>query len=122
MDWFWRLREALPEFYPEDQPKDIVGYLQGSTDAQVWRTMTKKGREPMMILGSAEPTPEEWSAAGVAHRNAIHTIRFDDLWGFLITYGGFIMRPWGRVSGLTPDLYRNYGLTIEQFKANRPGQ
>ena len=54
-------------------------------------------------------------------RRAIQTIRYADLNTFIITYGGFIRRPWGKISTLSPDLVRDYGtVTIPQFKRNAP--
>jgi hypothetical protein len=119
MDWFQQLRAALAEFYPMGSPQDVVGYLQGSADPKVWRSMIKGGREQMIILGSVPPTDAEWSAAGVAQRGAVQPIRFGDLQTFIITFGGFMVtRPWGKISTLSVDVFRGYGsVTIPQFKA-----
>ena len=123
MDWFQQLRAALAASYPPVGPQDIVGYLRGSANPKDWRSMIERGREQMIILGSTPPTDEEWAAAGVAQRGGgVQTIRFDDLRTFIITYGGFMLtRPWGKISTLTADTFRNYGtVTIPQFKANLP--
>ena len=70
----------------------------------------------MIILGSVPPTNEQWVAAGVANRGDVQTIRADDLRTFIITYGGMVLRPWGKISILSADVFRNYGITIVQFK------
>jgi hypothetical protein len=121
MDWFQQLRAALPAYWPIGTPADIVGYLQGSPSALDWRRMIQGGREQMIILGSVPPSNEDWLAAGVAQRRAIQTIRYADLNTFIITYGGFIRRPWGKISTLSMELVRDYGsVTIPQFKRNAP--
>jgi len=121
MDWFQQLRAALPAYWPPGTPADVVGYLQGSPSAIDWRRMIQGGREQMIVLGSVPPTNEDWVAAGVAQRKAVQTIRYADLSTFIITYGGFIRRPWGKISTLSVDLVRNYGtVTIPQFRRNAP--
>ena len=83
--------------------------------------MIQGGREQMIILGSVPPNNEDWVAAGVAQRRAIQTIRYADLNTFIVTYGGFIRRPWGKISTLSMELVRDYGsVTIPQFKRNAP--
>jgi hypothetical protein len=119
MDWFQQLRAVLADYYPAAGPQDIVGYLRGSSNPKVWRSMTQTGREQMLILGSVPPTDQEWAAAGVAGRGDVQTIRFDDLRTFIITYGGFMVtRPWGKISILSADLLRTYGITLSQFTAS----
>jgi hypothetical protein len=123
MDWFSQLRTVLADYYPQAGPQDIVGYLRGSRDPAVWRSMIQSGREQMIILGSVPPTDEEWAAAGVANRGSVQTIRFNDLWTFIITYGGFMVtRPWGKISTLTTELYRDYGRTLAQFRGSLPNK
>ena len=80
-----------------------MGYLQGSPSALDWRRMIQGGREQMIVLGSLPPNNEDWVAAGIAQRRAIQTIRYADLNTFIVTYGGFIRRPWGKISTLSPE-------------------
>jgi hypothetical protein len=121
MDWFDQLREVLSDYYPTASPQDIVGYLRGSSDAKIWRRMAQSRTEQMLILGSVPPTEEQWAAAGVANRGLVQTIRYDDLRTFIITYGGFMVsRPWGKVSILSADVFRNYGMTVTQFRNALP--
>jgi len=122
MDWFEQLRAALSAYYPPGSPPDVVGYLKGSANFRVWRSMVQGGHEQMVILGSVPPTDDEWAAAGVAQRRDVQTIRRDDLGTFIITYGGFVSRPWGKIStAATDDVLRNYAaVTISQFKASMP--
>ena len=101
MNWFNQLRQVLAAYYPAGQPMDVVGYLQGSANPMVWRTMTP--RHQMIILGSVPPSHEEWVAAGVAHRGEIQTIRLAMLNGFIILYGGFMLRPWGSIHTTSQD-------------------
>jgi hypothetical protein len=60
-------------------------------------------RHQMIILGSVEPTRDDWVAAGVGMRGEQQTIRFDGLNGFIVLYGGFMYRPWGQIHLATPD-------------------
>jgi hypothetical protein len=121
MDWFQQLRAALPAYYPPGSPADVVGYLQGSGNPMDWRRLMQNGREQMIVLGSVPPTHEDWVAAGVAQRGSVQTIRTADLATFIITYGGFIRRPWGKISTLSMEVARNYAtVTIPQFKRNAP--
>jgi hypothetical protein len=121
MSWFEQLRGVLVDYYPRNTPGDVVGYLRGSRDPDVWRQMSKKNREQMIILGSAPPSDGEWAAAGVAHRDDTEVIHFGDLWGFIISYGGFMVtRPWGKISVLEVDLFRNYSVTLDQFRRSLP--
>ena len=95
MNWFDQLKNALAAYYPPGQPGDIVGYLQGSASPMIWRSMAlgDRPRNQMMILGSLPPTQEAWVAAGVAQRDQIQVIRFAALNGFIVLYGGFVLRP-----------------------------
>ena len=121
MDWFDQLRDVLSDYYPSSNPQDIVGYLQGSADPKVWRRMSQTRTEQMIILGNVPPTDAQWAAAGVANRGVVQTIRADDLRTFIITYGGFMVsRPWGKISMLSADVFRNYGITIVQFRRALP--
>jgi hypothetical protein len=121
MDWFDQLREVLSDYYPSSSPQDIVGYLRGSADPKIWRRMIESRTEQMIILGSVPPTDKQWAAAGVANRGLVQTIRADDLRTFIITYGGFMVsRPWGKISTLSADVFRNYGITVVQFRKALP--
>ncbi|WIM12895.1 hypothetical protein [Enhydrobacter sp.] len=123
MDWFQQLRVALLAYYPPGSPPDVVGYLQGSANPLDWRRMIQSGREQMIVLGSVPPTNEDWIAAGVAQRRTVQTVRIGDLRTFIITYGGFVRRPWGKISTLSEDVFRNYAtVTIPQFKRNIVGR
>lgn len=118
MDWFDQLRDVLVDYYPTSAPRDIVGYLKGSSDAKTWRKMATSRTEQMLVLGSSPPTDAQWEAAGVKDRTGVQTIRRNDLDGFMITYGGLVSgRPWGKISVLSVELFRGYGITITQFKA-----
>ena len=74
----------------------------------------------MIILGNAPPTKEEWSAAGVGNRGETQTIRLNNLDRFIVTYAGFVLRPWGRIEELSSESLRNYPITISSFERNRP--
>lgn len=95
---FNQLRQVLSPFYLRDDTQ-IVGYLRGSDSPAVWRSMENTGRAQMKILGNQEPTAAQWDAAGVGHRSgATSAIKFPDLQGFIILYGGFMVdRPWGKI-------------------------
>jgi len=101
MNWFDQIRQALPDYYPDSGASDIVGYLRGSISPKVWRQMeTDQNRNQMLILGSTEPTLEEWTAAGVASRlddGPSQVVRLNSLAGFIVLYGGFMLRPWGKI-------------------------
>lgn len=100
MNWFAEVKAALPGYYPSTHPADIVGYLQGSDSAFVWRSMENHTAQ-MMIMGSVPPTTEEWIAAGVAQRQDVVTVTLESLDGMWVLYGGFMLRPWGKI--FTPD-------------------
>ncbi len=120
-NWFDQLREVLHTFYPPNGPANVVGYLQGSASPAIWRSMqTQQQRHQMLILGSQPPTQEEWSAAGVANRGQIQTIRLQNLDGFIVLYGGAVYRPWGSIAILSAEALKNYHLTIENFRRNLP--
>jgi len=118
MSWFEQLSVVLRDFYPSGGGQGIVGYLRGSADPKKWRNMASTRAEQMLILGSVPPTDAEWVAAGVAARGETQIIRLDDLDKFIITFGGFPgARPWGKISILTVQEFRDYGVTIAQFSA-----
>ena len=102
MDWFQQLRTTLAAYYPPGTPTDIVGFLQGSASPAVWRNMIASSRQQMIILGSTPPNQDDWVAAGVAQRQEVRTVRLFDLNTFIIGYGGFIRRPWGKIFTLSP--------------------
>jgi hypothetical protein len=97
MSWFDQLKQTLPAYYPPAGLPDVVGYLRGSIDPGVWRSMERAGRQQMLILGSKPPSAEDWVAAGVATRGADQVVRLVSLTGFLVLYGGFSRRPWGKI-------------------------
>src|ERR1700678_1041905 len=100
MNWFDQIKAVLPSYYPANMPADIVGYLRGSGSQAIWRLMQQgaRPRHQMIILGSVEPTQEEWIAAGVEQRlGELQTIRLAALNGFIVLYGGFMFRPWGSI-------------------------
>ena len=98
MNWFSQLKAALPAYYLHSGPPRIVGYLKGSGDPAVWRQMERsQNRNQMIILGNTEPDDEDWVAAGVLDRGATKVISIDTLAGFIVLYGGFVRRPWGKI-------------------------
>lgn len=106
MSWFDQIKSVLPGYYPANQPADIVGYLRGSSNPAIWRQMREgdRPRHQMIILGSVEPSREAWTAAGVAQRlGEMQTVRFNALNGFIVLYGGFMLRPWGSIHVATAD-------------------
>jgi hypothetical protein len=94
---FFDLKQALPAYYPAGGLPDVVGYLGGSIDPSVWRSMEKSGRQQMLILGSKTPTLEDWVAAGVAARATDQVVRVGNLSVFIVLYRGFSRRPWGKI-------------------------
>jgi hypothetical protein len=113
----------LSAYYSGSQPDEIVGYLQGSKDPMVWYKMLLGGRQQMIILGSAEPTAKEWEAAGVAQRGAVQAIRLSELAGngFMIVYGGVVLRPWGKIVRFEKSIEDNYETnTLSNFRRNLP--
>lgn len=122
MDWFAQLRLALPDYYRSDFPSDIVGYLRGSIAPAVWRQMAAmQNRHQMLILGNTEPTEREWEAAGVAQRGASEAVKIGILNGFIVLYGGFVLRPWGQIHEATTDA-RSIGFpaSLASWKRNTP--
>jgi hypothetical protein len=103
MDWFAQIRQVLRDYYFPDRPADIVGYLRGNDTPGQWRAMASAGYYQFLILGNTEPTPEEWVAAGVAQRDSQSTITTGMLSGFIVLYGGFMLRPWGRIHTMSGD-------------------
>lgn len=122
MIWFDKLRQVLSAYYPAS-PQDIVGYLQGSKDPMVWYRMLMGGRQQMIVLGSVEPIAKEWEAAGVAQRGAVQVITLNDLAanGFMIVYGGFVLRPWGKIIRFDKKVEDSYEQnTLSNFRRNTP--
>ena len=122
MNWFEQLRQTLADYYPAGTDRTIVGYLQGSSSPAVWTDMANsRSKHQMLILGSLEPTKEDWSAAGVAQRGNVQVIRIDDLAGWIVLYGGFIRRPWGELHEATADaLTIGFPGSLQRWKANAP--
>ena len=121
MNWFDQLKNALAAYYPPGQPGDIVGYLQGSASPMIWRSMAlgDRPRNQMMILGSLPPTQEAWVAAGVAQRDQIQVIRFAALNGFIVLYGGFVLRPWGKIFESSHDrLTQGFSSSLDSWRRN----
>lgn len=98
MQWINELKTACGDHYDANGPADVVGYLRGSGDPGVWRSMAASGSGQMIVLGNLTPTQEEWVAAGVAQRIAEVTVTETMLAGFMILYGGFMYRPWGHIT------------------------
>ncbi|MFZ0707371.1 MAG: hypothetical protein WAM71_17355 [Candidatus Korobacteraceae bacterium] len=119
--WIDQLRAVLSDYYPQNGPADVVGYLRGSADPNVWRLMlAQQQRHQMLILGSLPPSAEEWSAAGVNQRSEVQTIRLNHLSGFIVLYGGAVLRPWGQIAVLSNEALQHYQATIESFRRNLP--
>src|SRR5690606_14077092 len=98
MSWLDEIKAVLPGWYSSERPDDVVGYLQGSKQPSVWLEMAvQRNRHQMMLMGNIEPTKQEWEAAGVMHRGQVQTVSVSDLQGFVILYGGFMLRPWGQI-------------------------
>lgn len=122
MDWFLQLKQALPAYYRTDRPSDIVGYLRGSVDPTVWRQMAAtQNRHQMLILGNTEPTQDEWVAAGVAARGVSQAVRRSFLDGFIVLYGGFMLRPWGQIHAADNDAETiGFPASLASWKRNAP--
>ncbi len=122
MNWFEQLRQALSAYYLPASDRNIVGYLQGSSSPQVWLQMANsRSRHQMLILGSEPPTPKEWVSAGVQQRGAIQTIRISDLTGWIVLYGGFMLRPWGELHQADKDaLTIGFPGSLQRWRANTP--
>jgi hypothetical protein len=93
------MRAVLAAYYLPGRPADLVGYLRGNGSPGQWRSMASANppHHQMLILGNTEPTNEEWTAAGVGQRGARFAITTGMLSGFIILYGGFMLRPWGQI-------------------------
>jgi len=118
MSWFDDLKQALPAYYPPTSPSNIVGYLRGSVDPNVWRSMERAGRHQMLILGSAPPNIADWVAAGVSARGSDQIVTISNLNGFIVLYGGFVRRPWGQLHIMTADGLRSFPTQIASLKRN----
>ena len=105
MDWFQQLRAALPAYWPSGAGRHR-GLPAGQRNPLDWRRLIQDGREQMIVLGSVPPSNEDWVAAGVAQRGPFRPFATADLATFIITYGGFIRRPWGKISTLSMELVR----------------
>lgn len=121
--WFEQLRTVLREYYPANQPQDIVGYLRGSKSPEIWRQMRDdRQRHQMLLLGSIPPTEAEWAAAGVGGRGNTNVVNLRDLAGLIVLYGGFMVtRPWGQIYPLTQEALQYYQTgTLDSFRRNMP--
>jgi hypothetical protein len=118
MSWFDQLKLALPAYYPPGGLPNVAGYLRGSKDPSIWRSMQATNRNQMIILGSKPPSLEDWSAAGVGQRGNTQTITFSDLSGFIVIYGGFIRRPWGKIYVMDAQLLQSFPTQIDSWKRN----
>ncbi|MBT0956758.1 hypothetical protein IV417_05130 [Alphaproteobacteria bacterium KMM 3653] len=101
MDWMEQMRQVLRGHYDPAGPADVIGYLRGSADPGVWRQMERTGSGQMIILGNRPPSQREWAAAGVAQRGGEVVVTRAMLNGFMVLYGGFMIRPWGHI--VVPD-------------------
>jgi hypothetical protein len=123
MNWFVQLRQALEAYYPPNRPTEIVGYLQGSDNPSVWRSMAseKPARQQMIVLGSIEPTREDWIAAGVAQRQQVREIWLRSLSGMIVLYGGFVRRPWGKIFIADQDAIKlGFPSSLGSWRRNAP--
>jgi len=120
--WFDQLRAVLSDYYPQDGKKDVVGYLRGSKDPNIWRIMRfQQHKHQMLLLGSEPPTQSEWAAAGVGGRTDTNIVFLGDLDNLIVLYGGFMVtRPWGQIHERTPEALQHYQGTIDSFRRNMP--
>lgn len=119
MAWFDDIKQVLSAYYPAGGLPNVVGYLRGTKDQNVWRSMERtSSRNQMIILGSRPPTPQDWSDAGVAQRGADQTITLGDLNGFIVLYGGFPRRPWGKICVVDADALRFFPQQIASWRTN----
>jgi hypothetical protein len=116
--WFDDIKRALSAYY-QPGTTDVVGYLRGSKDPNVWRSMEQtQNRNQMILLGSKPPTAQDWAAAGVAQRGADQTITIRDLAGFIVLYGGFNRRPWGKIFILDDEALAHFPGQVASWKGN----
>ncbi|HET6197590.1 MAG TPA: hypothetical protein VFE12_17645 [Acetobacteraceae bacterium] len=119
MAWFDDLKAAIPGYYPAGGLPNVVGYLRGAKDPGVWRNMEQVGnRNQMIILGSRPPGPQDWLAAGVAQRGSDQTITLTDLAGFIVLYGGFVRRPWGKIYVLDAEALQHFPAQLASWRSN----
>jgi hypothetical protein len=115
--WPDQLREVLRAFYPPEGPADVLGYLKGSGDPNIWRLKAMQHKPQFLILGSTPPTAEEWVNAGKPGPDPIQTVCTNDLWGFIILHGALNPRPWGRIEIVDMEALNNYqSTTIDKFR------
>ena len=115
--WLDDLRTVLHDFYPDDGPQNVVGYLKGSADPSVWRIMAMQGREQQMVLGSVPLTVKEWVDAGKPGSEPIQTLTPDHFNGFIIMYNGGSPRPWGKIGIPDQETLKHYQTaTLDNFR------
>ncbi len=118
MAWFDDLKTTLPAYYPGGAAETIVGYVRGNASPSQWRSMLRQGYQQMLILGSVPPTQKHWVAAGVAGRGTETTIRISDLAGFIVLYGGFMYRPWGKIFELNGQTQTAFPGSLQSWTRN----
>ena len=122
MAWFDDLKTAMPAFYPGGVTDSIVGYLRGNSTPAQWRSMEASGYQQMIILGSMPPTQQDWVAAGVGQRGMQSAIQIGQLTGFIVLFGGFPQRPWGKIFVVDKDaLTIGFPASIRQWKQHYKG-
>jgi|HubBroStandDraft_2_1064218.scaffolds.fasta_scaffold1454982_1 hypothetical protein len=118
--WLDQLRGVLSEFYPPEGPANVVGYLKGSDDPNVWRIKALQYEKPqMLVLGNTPPDAQRWVDAGKfgPADGPVSTVYPEKLNGFIIIYGGFGPLPWGRIELLDNDALTHYqSSTIDAFR------
>ena len=97
MTWIIQMKSTLRDHYDPARDESIVGFLRGTGNPAIWRSMHGAGSGQMIILGNRPPSNEDWIAAGVAQRGTEVTVTTPMLLGFMVLYGGFMFRPWGHI-------------------------
>ncbi|MEZ5084541.1 MAG: hypothetical protein R2750_14020 [Bacteroidales bacterium] len=128
-EWFSQLKKCLKDFYPPENPNNIVGYLRGTNSTATWSTMARTRSAQSIILGNVKPTEAEWQAAGVGERTGEEKkITIDQLNGFIILYDGFMVsRPWGKIFPIDdecvnigfPGSIKSWGRAVESWKGKK---
>jgi hypothetical protein len=120
MSWFDDLRRVLQPYYPPGEPADVVGYVRGAAKDQpaTWRAMEAAGRAQMIVLGARPPALAEWQAAGVGGRSEQHVILIGRMAGFRVVYGGFSLRPWGKIVVEDDDARRHWPGQLDAWRRN----